>query len=204
MTISARRRFSASGIWRASTPASRSAVMPGRAMTRASWIRRGALTTMRLVAAPLAAGLEQQRDIEHHQPAALAPGPGEEAALGRAHQRMQDPLQALEGGRIGEDLAAQGDAVDGAVLSTPGKAAATAATAAPPRPEQAMDGLVGVMHGDAAAGAASRAAVRFAHAHRSRQAEDDHRRSAPRARSRASAGVTSGSTPNQAAKPGRA
>ena len=74
-----------------------------------------------LVAARLPAGLEQQRDIEHHQLAALAPGPGEEAPLGRAHQRVQDLLQALQRRRIGEDQAAQGDAVDGAVLQHPGK-----------------------------------------------------------------------------------
>ena len=64
---------------------------------------------------------------------------------------MQDRLEPLQRGRIAEDLAAQGDAVDGAVLQHPGEGAATSATARPAAAEQAMDGLVGVVDRDAQA-----------------------------------------------------
>ena len=71
----ARRRFSASGIWRARSAANFASVMPGRARTRARWISGSAVTTTIDVDALRRAGLEEKRHVDHDEAAPLRPSP---------------------------------------------------------------------------------------------------------------------------------
>ena len=86
---------------------------------------------------------------------------------------------------------------------TPGKAAATAATAAPFGASRRCTAASLSWTGDAETTEHGGGGA-LAHADRAGEAEDDHRPPKLSTTRRRSAGVTSGSTPNQAAKPGRA
>ena len=89
-------RFSASGICLARIAANFSAVMPGRARTRAR-CTAGRGDDEDGVAAPLAAGLEQERDVEHRDRRARRDRGGEERVSLGAHQRMHDRLELASG-----------------------------------------------------------------------------------------------------------
>ena len=98
MTKSARRALFASGIWRArmAVEASPRHARPGQHALALHCGRRRDHDDG--VAAPLAAGLEQQRDVEHHQPRAAA-GAGEEApsrARGPAVDDRLEPRSAAD------------------------------------------------------------------------------------------------------------
>ncbi len=100
----ARARFSASGIWRASSASSRSAVMPGRDSTRARCTSAGADTTTTASTLLLAAGLEQQRDVEHDHARAARRLLVQKSVRDRAHQRMHDRFEPLDRVRIADQL----------------------------------------------------------------------------------------------------
>src|SRR6185295_10791881 len=92
-------------------------------------------------------------------------------------------------------------AVDGAVERGPGKRRFDKADRGPAMIHQVMDAGIGVVHRDAHL-PQGRCGGGLPHADRAGQAEDDHGMSFSTKSLRA--GVTWGSTPNQAAKPGRA
>ena len=95
---------------------------------------------------PLAAGFEQQRHIQHHGTDAGAPGAGEKATLGGAHQRMHDALQAPECPWFAHHRRAQGGAVDDAVADRAGKRCRNRPHRAPTGALQCMHGGVGIEH----------------------------------------------------------
>ena len=180
-------------------------VMPGRRSTRQRCTAAGAVTTTTRSQRPCAAGLEQQRDVEHHQPLRPAPGGGEEAPLGIAHQRMDDALQPAAAPRG---------------LPSTARRSASRST----RPSRTVPGKAAPIGRDRAA--AARPAARAPRHRRRRPARAGGGRCAaavdlpmpmppvrprifigrgmsPPTKSRSSAS-TSGATPNQASKPGRA
>ena len=77
-------------------------------------------------------GLEQERDVEHHHGLAASGGFGQESAARLGDQRMHDRFEPLSAAGIGQHAGRAGFAIDHAVHTlTPGKAASTGATAAP-------------------------------------------------------------------------
>ena len=82
---------------------------------------RGAETTMILSTRLIAAGFQQQRNVEHHGAAAMAPGARNESLFLLPDHRMQDALQP--GQRIGlaQHSLTQRHAVHRAVPHCPGK-----------------------------------------------------------------------------------
>src|SRR5262245_21921191 len=67
------------------------------------------------VAAPLAAGFVEERDVEDHQGRARGAGAVEETRLGGADARVQNRLEPAKRRRIAEDATAELAAVDPAV-----------------------------------------------------------------------------------------
>lgn len=154
------------------------------------------------VAAALAAGLEQQRNIEGDQRQAPPRRPPEERLLGVAHQRMQDGFEPPEGGSVAEHPCAEGAPVDRPVDDHARERRRDWRHGPTAAAEQAVHHGIGIMDGDAEA-AKLRGRGALAHADRTGEADDDHRY-VSRSTSARRSGVTSGSTPNQAAKAGRA
>src|SRR5260221_11444652 len=78
------------------------------------------------VAAPLAAALEEQWNIEHHERNAARRHPAQETLALGAHQRMKDLLEPAQRRLVVEDAAAQLGAIDavGAAGSRKGSGAA--------------------------------------------------------------------------------
>ena len=98
-TKSARLRFSASGNCRARMPSSASDVMVPRARIRSRWVP-GRRDHDHGIDTFFAAGLEQQRDIHHHDRRAGPFGLLEEFLAGGAEHRMNDLLELFDGRRI--------------------------------------------------------------------------------------------------------
>lgn len=154
------------------------------------------------VAAALAAGLEQQRDVERDQRQPPPRRPPEERLLGLAHQRMQDAFEPPKGGSVAEHPRAEGAPVDRPVDDRARERRRDRRHGPTATAEQAVDHGIGIMDGDAEA-AKLRGRGALAHADGTGEADDDHCY-VPRSTSARNSGVTSGSTPNQAAKAGRA
>ena len=196
----------ASGSWRARIAASRSAVMPGRASTRWRCRKARRADHRDRIDQALAAGLEQQRDVEHHERPARRRGSARESAARRAHQRMEDRLQARQRRRVAEHPPAERLPVDRAVARrSRGTPRRPAATAAPPGPSRRCTAASASNTGTPSARNIWRRG-RLAHRDRAGEAEHDHRDQPPvAARTTArSSSSTAGSIPNQARKPGRA
>ena len=90
--------------------------MPGRSSTRARCTSAGADTTTTASTALLAAGLEQQRNVEHDHAARLRFGLGQKSLSGLAHQRMHDRFEPLAAPAIAEHALAELAAIDLAVV----------------------------------------------------------------------------------------
>ena len=173
MTRSARRRFCESGIWRAMIASICSAVMPRRRRTRAICTGRGADTTTTMSTRPLAAGLEQQRHVQHGGRGAAAAGVGEEALFHPADPGMQDRLQPLHRRLVPDHGVAQAGAVEHAILDRAGEGGRDGRQRGAAGRLQAVDGGIRVEHGDV--GAAERfGGGRFAHADAAGQPDDPH------------------------------
>lgn len=69
----------------------------------------------------IAAGFQQQRDVENHRGFSTSPGTGEEPNFFLMHQRVQDAFEPAQGRRIGDNHLSQCSAVDCAVPHGPGK-----------------------------------------------------------------------------------
>jgi len=150
------------------------------------------------VAAALAVGFEQERDIEHHQPGPPPRLTAQECALGAAHQGMQDGLQPPKRGRIAEHLGTQSGAIDRPRHHASGKGRPDCRHRRAAPSQQPMNGGVGVMNRQAPAPQHAGGGA-FALANRAGQTQDLHASTKSR---RASS--TSGRRPNQASKPGTA
>lgn len=68
------------------------------------------------IAAPLAAGFEQQRDVQGGNRRGAAGATGQEPPFLAPDQGVKDGLQPLKGLRVGEDDRAEGLAVDASLL----------------------------------------------------------------------------------------
>ena len=201
----ARWRFSASGIWRASSAASFASVMPGRASTRARWISGSAVTTTMTSARSAAPVSKRSGTSISDQAASLSP---------RSRARNASSLSRTSGCTIASSRASAAGSPTTRSASrarsiapsavTPGNAASIGATAAPAI--EAMHGRIGIVHRNAAAREHRRGRA-LAHADRSGEADDAHVSVSPSMsatiRSRSSAS-TVGRTPNQRSKPGTA
>ena len=151
--------------------------------------------------------LEQQRDVEDHQRRAAACGSPQEAVPGAAHQRVGDRFQPAQRSAVFEDDPAQRGPVYGAVPQDAGKGGRDRGHRGAAARKQAVHHLVGIMDRQTHAAQHGRGSG-LAHADRAGQAEDHHRGTPHKGRSATrwarSASSTSGSRPNQPAKPGRA
>lgn len=167
------------------------------------------------VATALAAGLEQQRDIEHHQ-IGTAPGMAlQKLPLGRPHQRMQDRFEAAERLPVAEHAPTQLAAIDRAVFQDSRKRRLDRCHRLAAGAEQRMHGRIGIVHGNAHP-AQHRRRRAFAHADRAGETEYFHGSFIGPQMHGSSAGdhsfkthsrnssVTSGTCPNHASKPGTA
>lgn len=158
------------------------------------------------VAAPLAAAFEQERDVEHDQLLAQSRHPAAEAALVGAHQRMKDCFEPAQSALVAEDATAELAPVDAVFSGGPRERGLDKRHRRATRTEQAVNAGIGVMdrHAQPAKHIGGRA---LAHADRAREAQDDHLSDGPPTVLRTAwrnPDVTSGATPNHAAKPGRA
>lgn len=161
------------------------------------------------VAQPLAAGLEKQGNVEAYQRRA-APGVTSDESLRFAtYPRMQDRLQAPQGGGISKHPGAELAPVDAACDDDTRKGGIDRRHCSAAAGHQAMHGRVGVVHRHAEAPQHIRRR-RLAHTDRAGQAQDTgpaptstpfHFEARTNLRK---AGVTLGSMPNQLAKPGAA
>ena len=148
---------------------------PGRRITRSRCSQRRRRHDEHVIAAPLAAGLEQQRDVEHHE--RLAPRP---ARRRRSAARPRAPADAGSlraaatppaSPKTRRPSAAR--SMPPASLRTPGNAASTAAHRAAARRQQPMDRGVGIEQRHAEPPQHRRGGA-LAHADRAGQAENDH------------------------------
>ncbi len=116
---------------------------------------------------------------------------------------MDDRLQPQQRLVVGEDLFTQSVARDRAAPDHAGEGRLDRRNGLAAGAEQAVDDGVGIPdpHPQPAEQFGGNG---FSHGDRSGQAEDDHRAASACSRCARRAGVTSGSTPNQARKPGRA
>ena len=162
------------------------------------------------VAAPLAAGFEQQRDVERDQRPALARAAAQKPGGHQLDARMHDGFEPTQRRRVAENATAEFGAVDRAIADDAGKHRANGPDRRAVVAQQTMYLGIGIVNGNAEP-AQPLGGHGLAHADRSGEPEYDHPSPGhqfvqPGASStkRRSSGVTAGSTPNQAAKPGRA
>ena len=151
----------------------------------------------------VAAGLEQQGDVQHHGALAPAPGAGDEGPLLLLDHRMQDAFEPGERIRIAEHRLTQRHAVHGSVPHRAGKRRLDRPDGPPATRLQPVHRGIGIEHGNARPAERGRGG-RLAHADPTGKAKDDHRIGRSAATKRRNASSTSGSTPNQAWKPGTA
>lgn len=156
-----------------------------------------------LVDSALAAGFQQQGNVEHDGAAALPPGAADEGDLFLAHHGMNDALQPAHGIGPADDRPAQGRAVNRVVAHGPRELRGNCRHRAAAAALHAVHGGIGVedRHAEAAELGSGGG---FAHADAAGQADDLHRRGMSSATKARSASSTSGSTPNQARNPGTA
>ena len=125
------------------------------------------------VDAAVAAGLEEQGNVQQHGAAVGAEGPAAELLLLLADQRVHDGFQPAHGGVVAQDLGAEFGAVEHAVVHRAGEGFGEGGNGAAVAGLQAVDGFVGVEAGDAVGGEHFGGGG-FAHADAAGEAEDDH------------------------------
>jgi len=124
--------------------------------------------------APLGAGFEQKRDVEHDQRLATTGAERQERALGLANQRMQDVFETFEGGRVLGHSRPQYGPVYLAVLHGAGKPFGNGANRVTADRHGLVNGGVGIVHRKAHTPQLP-GRQRFPHPDRAGQADDDHR-----------------------------
>ncbi len=122
-----------------------------------------------------------------------------------AHQRVEDPFESRQGDGIAKHATPESRTVDAAVATDDaGKRGLDGGDGAAIAPQHPVDRGVSIVNGDAKSPEGS-GDGRLAHADRAGQAEHDHLDgTVSRNTNSRSSGVTAGSIPNHAAKPGRA
>ena len=149
--------------------------------------------------------LEQQRDVEHHQPLAPRGGAAQVSALNLPHPGVDDGLQPAQRGGVAEHAFAQHRPVDRTVPDRPGKGGCHVGDCRPALRQQAMHGGIGIVdrHAEFAEHIRRR---RLPHADGTGEPDDHHVRQSRRSAATClrSASSTAGSAPYQPAKPGRA
>ncbi len=159
------------------------------------------------IAAPLAAGFDQQRDVENDETDAARRHAPEKGALGCTHQWMQDGLQPRQRGAVAENASGKRCAIDaGSAFRHAREGPVDGRDAGAARGERLVNRGIGVEHRYTELPEHGSSGT-LAHADRAGKAEDEHRRLQPPSvadTAARKAGVTSGSRPNQAAKPGLA
>ncbi len=156
------------------------------------------------VAQPVAVGFKQKRDIKDDRRTAVTGDPGNEPSVGVANPGMDDGLKPNQRVLVFEHDPGQRSPVNAAVMHDAEGLADGGNRFRIPF-EQAMDPGVGIVNGKAEAAEAVRRRS-LSHSDRSRESENKHRIQDPRAcrTYRRNSSVTTGSLPNQWAKPGRA
>ncbi len=203
ITTSARRRFSASGIWRAITAAMSASLIRRRARIRCICTARGAeTTTIRSTrwSPPVSSSSGMSSTTAR---VATPPGARDEGALLLPHHRVQNALQPGQRIRFAQHRVTQRRPVDRAVAHRAGKRRRDRAHRPAATRLQSVHRGVRVEHRDACP-AERRGGRRLPHADAAGQAEDDHRVSRSATTNWRSSSSTRGSTPNQAWKPGTA
>ncbi len=160
----------------------------------------------RIVAILLGPDLEQQRHVQYHQATAPRGGPLEKTPLAGAHHGVEDALEPRQRVPIGEHPAAEPLTVDPAIPDRAGKGRRDRRHRGTPRPQQGMHLAVGIEDGHAEP-RKDPPGGRLAHANGAGEPQDHHHPPAPAdasSRKARNSAVTSGSMPNQAAKPGLA
>ncbi len=199
MMKSARLRFSASGVCRARIVSNSFADMP-RASTRARLHIGRRRHHRHGVGALVAAGFEQQRNVEHDDIGALGFGLFEKRLLHAADDRVNNRFQFLHRLRLAQHLAAQGVAIDASVLAHhAGKGPFQRGRRLAARAISGVHRRIRIIDRQAAR-REHRCGRGLSHADRSGQRKLDHRRTATTARQAASAPSASGDTPNQRRK----
>ena len=173
-TKSARSRFSSSGSWRARICSNFSAVMPGRASTRSRCNRGRRGDDDDLVERLVAAGFEQQGDVEQQR--RRIGMLDDEAGPLMVNRGMDDRFQRGEFVTVAEHRRRQGLAVDGSIARAAGKARLDQRHQSPARPLQPAHDGVGIEDRNAGVGE-HRGDGRLAHADRPGERERDHGRS---------------------------
>ena len=194
------RRFSASGICLARIAANFSAVMPGRASTRARCTSAGAVTTTTASQrarrrSRTGAGCRARRPARAPRPRRAR----KRLALGRAPADARSPRARLQRAASSEHAAAERRAVDDPVRDGARETPPRSSGAAARRVERVHD-RIGVVDRHAEA-PEHRRGRRLAHADRAGEAEDEGHAPASRCRRRSaarSAGVTVGRHPEPA------
>jgi len=151
----------------------------------------------------IAARLEQQRYVENGEAMSGAARARQEGALLGADHWVKDRLQPGQRRAVAKDRVAQQRPVEHAVADGAGKGARDRTQGAAASRLEPVDGRVGIEDRNARAPEKG-GGGRLPHADPAGQADDPH--PAPRSArtKRRNAASTTGSTPNQAAKPGRA
>ncbi len=117
--------------------------------------------------------LEQQRDVEHHQPRTAAGSSPQKAALDAPHHRVDDSLQTPQRRGIVEYPRAQRGPVDGAVLDHVGEGRSDQRHRRTAAFQEPVHRLIGVVDRQAHAAQHGRRGG-LAHADRAGQADDHH------------------------------
>lgn len=155
------------------------------------------------VAEGIAAGFEQQRNIQHDDIAPLTQMPAEESVLFGVDQGVEDAFQAEQSLRVGEHPFREARAIDTVVSGDVGKAGGDGGNAATTRCEQVVNDTIGIEDRHAESTEHGRHG-RLAHGRGAGEAEHDHASASPAATARRVSASTTGWMLNQAAKAGRA
>ena len=135
---------------------------------------RGAETTTMQIDALIAAGLQQQRDVEDHGASALPPGARDEGTLLLPHHWVQDRLQPGQRFRFAQHRLTQRRPVHRAVAHRAGKRRRDRVHRPAATRLQSVHRCIRVEYRDARP-AERRGGRRLPHADAAGQAEDDHR-----------------------------
>lgn len=152
------------------------------------------------VGALVAAGFEEQRNVEHDDILPGRFGLGEEGALRAGDDGMHDALELLHGIGIFRDLVTELRAVDAAIGADHArKSPFDRRNRLAPRRIGRVNRSIRVIDRDAAR-SEHRRRRRFSHAYRACECELDHARAATASRQAFSAPASSGEIPNQIRK----
>ena len=171
MTISARARFSASGVWRARIAANFAGVIPGRASTRARWTSAFADTTTTRSTRASPPVSNNRGNVEHDERRGGVGG--QEGGAFLTDGGVDDALQPLHRGVVTKHRRAERRAVDAGRTGAAREGGLDFRNETAARALQEVDGGVGIEHGDAL-GREHRGNGGLAHADRAGEAERQH------------------------------